>query len=83
MHVLTVNGNDATLIGGGGSSQSVTLDDWFAAAHHELAAITTSDGGVLENGEVGALVTAMAASSPFYNTSSPTMQNALAAAWDA
>ena len=66
-----------------GSSQSVTLDDWFAAAHHELAAIRTSDGGVLENGEVGALVTAMAGSNPFYNMSNPTVQNALAAAWDA
>jgi hypothetical protein len=66
-----------------GSSQSVTLDDWFAAAHHELAAIRNSDGGLLENGEVGALVTAMAGSNPFYNMSSPTMQNALAAAWDA
>lgn len=66
-----------------GSSQSVTLDDWFAAAHRELAAIRTADGGVLESGEVGALVTAMAGSSLFYNLSSPTLQNALAAAWDA
>jgi Ca2+-binding RTX toxin-like protein len=66
-----------------GSSQSVTLDDWFAAAHHELAVIRTADGGVLENGEVGALVQAMAGSSPFYNMSNSTMQNALAAAWDA
>jgi len=66
-----------------GTSQTVTLDDWFAAAHHELAVIRTADGGVLENGEVGALVQAMAGSSPFYNMSNATMQNALAAAWDA
>ena len=66
-----------------GSSQNVVLDDWFAAAHHELAVIKTSDGGVLQNNEVGALVSAMAGSNPFYNMSNPTMQNALAAAWDA
>ena len=65
------------------SSQNVVLDDWFAAAHHELAVIRTADGGVLQNDEVGALVTAMAGSNPFYNMSNPTMQNALAAAWDA
>ena len=45
--------------------------------------VGTADGGVLETGEVGALVQAMAGSSPFYNSSNPTLQNALAAAWDA